>query len=158
MNVNYLGEALLGEDDAQGRLQSYLAALQLPQIEVISVKVSTIYSQIFPLARRHATRVLCDRMELLYRAAAKERYRRADGTEVPKFVYLDMEEYRDLWVTVDTFIQTLDRPGLQNVDAGIASGISIGRDPQRLQSLKQITEGPLGIGITARLKVTTFQR
>ncbi|MEM9188885.1 MAG: proline dehydrogenase family protein [Myxococcota bacterium] len=120
MNVNYLGEALLGEDDARGRLKSYLAALQLPQIEVISVKVSTIYSQISPLARRYATRVLCDRMELLYRAANKERYRRADGSEVPKFVYLDMEEYRDLWVTVDVFTQTLDRPGLENVTAGIA--------------------------------------
>ena len=120
MNVNYLGEALLGEEDAQGRLESYLAALQLPEIEVISVKVSTIYSQITPLARRHATRVLCDRMELLYRAAAKARFVRSDGNEVPKFVYLDMEEYRDLHVTVDTFIETLSRPGLEHVDAGIA--------------------------------------
>jgi RHH-type proline utilization regulon transcriptional repressor/proline dehydrogenase/delta 1-pyrroline-5-carboxylate dehydrogenase len=51
MNVNYLGEALLGEADAQRRLQSYLAALQRPEIEVISVKISTIYSQISPLAR-----------------------------------------------------------------------------------------------------------
>ena len=30
MNVNYLGEALLGERDAQRRLESYLAALQPP--------------------------------------------------------------------------------------------------------------------------------
>ena len=92
MNVNYLGEALLGEDDARGRLKSYLAALQRPEIECISVKVSTIYSQITPLSRRHATSVLCDRMELLYLAAAKERFERHDGTVVPKFVYLDMEE------------------------------------------------------------------
>lgn len=120
MNVNYLGEALLGEEDAQRRLESYLAALQLPEIEVLSVKVSTIYSQISPISRRFAVKVLCDRMELLYRAAAKERFVRSDGTEVPKFVYLDMEEYRDLGVTVEVFMKTLDRPGLEKVDAGIA--------------------------------------
>ena len=120
MNVNYLGEALLGEEDAQRRLKSYLAALQLPAIEVISVKVSTIYSQITPISRRHAENVLCDRLELLYRAAAKARFTRHDGTVVPKFVYLDMEEYRDLSLTVDAFIHTLDRPPLHGVGAGIA--------------------------------------
>ena len=71
MNVNYLGEALLGEEDAQHRLESYLAALQLPEIEVISVKVSTIYSQISSIAHHRAVQVLSDRMELLYRAAAR---------------------------------------------------------------------------------------
>lgn len=120
MNVNYLGEALLGEEDAQGRLESYLAALQLPEIEVISVKATTIYSQISPISRRHAVKVLCDRLELLYRASARERYLRADGTEVPKFVYLDMEEYRDLGVTLEAFMKTLDRPGLESVRAGVA--------------------------------------
>ncbi len=120
MNVNFLGEALLGEDDAKGRLRSYLAALQEPSIEVISVKVSTIYSQITPMSRRHSVGVLCDRLELLYRAANKARYRRADGTAVPKFVYLDMEEYRDLEVTLEAFLQTLSRPGLEGVNAGIA--------------------------------------
>jgi RHH-type proline utilization regulon transcriptional repressor/proline dehydrogenase/delta 1-pyrroline-5-carboxylate dehydrogenase len=120
MNVNFLGEALLGEDDARERLRTYLAALQEPSIEVISVKVSTIYSQITPISRRHAVEVLSDRLELLYRAAHKARYRRADGTEVPKFVYLDMEEYRDLEVTLECFIRALNRPGLENVNAGIA--------------------------------------
>src|SRR6185295_7093351 len=92
MNVNYLGEALLGEEDAQHRLQGYLAALQQPEIEVISVKISTIYSQISTLAREHTIDILCDRLELLYRAAAKSTFKRKDGSTVPKFVYLDMEE------------------------------------------------------------------
>jgi len=120
MNVNFLGEALLGEEDARGRLKAYLSALQQPSIEVISVKATTIYSQISPISHRHALAVLCDRMELLYRAAAKARYRRKDGEESAKFVYLDMEEYRDLEVTVDCFIETLSRPGLADVNAGIA--------------------------------------
>src|SRR4029078_7233673 len=53
MNVNYLGEALLGEEDAQRRLHGSVAALQQPEIEVVSVKISTIYSQISTLAREN---------------------------------------------------------------------------------------------------------
>ena len=120
MNVNHLGEALLGEEDAQQRLAAYLATLQQPEIEVISVKISTIYSQISVLAREHTIEVLSDRLELLYRAAAKARFTRRDGTVVPKFVYLDMEEYRDKELTADVFMRTLDRPGLEQAAAGIA--------------------------------------
>ena len=120
MNVNFLGEALLGEEEAEARLESYLEALQLPEIEVLSVKISTIYSQISSLAFEDTVAVLCDRLELLYRAAAKMRFTRLDGTVVPKFVYLDMEEYRDLNVTAEAFMQTLDREGLEQVGAGIA--------------------------------------
>ncbi len=120
MNVNHLGEALLGEKDAQRRLAAYLATLQQKEIEVISVKISTIYSQISTLAREHTLEVLSDRLELLYRASAKARYTRRDGTVVPKFVYLDMEEYRDKELTADVFMRTLDRTGLEKVEAGIA--------------------------------------
>jgi RHH-type proline utilization regulon transcriptional repressor/proline dehydrogenase/delta 1-pyrroline-5-carboxylate dehydrogenase len=35
-------------------------------------------------------------------------------------VYLDMEEYRDMNVTAEAFMRTLDRPGLEKVGAGIA--------------------------------------
>ncbi|MBN2474810.1 MAG: proline dehydrogenase family protein [Pirellulales bacterium] len=120
MNVNVLGEALLGEQEAEHRLKRYLEALQRPEIEVISVKISTIFSQIRPLARRHSIEVLSDRFELLYRAALKNRFRHADGREVPKFVYLDMEEYRDMSITSEAFMKTLDRPGMEKVSAGIA--------------------------------------
>lgn len=120
MNVNFLGEALLGEHDAQRRLQGYLAALQQPEIEVVSVKISTIYSQISTIARAHTIDVLCDRLELLYRAAAKSTFKRKDGTTVPKFVYLDMEEYRDKTLTAEVFMRTLDRRGLEQARAGIA--------------------------------------
>ncbi len=119
MNVNFLGEAILSEPEAERRLQAYLEALQLPEIEVVSVKISTIYSQISPLARRHTVAVISDRMELLYRAAARARFARADGTEAPKFVYMDMEEYRDMELTAEAFMHTLDRSGLENVSAGI---------------------------------------
>jgi len=120
MNLNHLGEALLGEKEARRRLQNYLQTLQIPETEVISVKISTIYSQINPIARKHTIEVLCQRLELLCRAAAREIFVREDGTEVPKFVYLDMEEYRDTSLTAEVFMRTLDRPGLKNINAGIA--------------------------------------
>ena len=120
MNVNFLGEALLGEDEAQRRLVRCHKALRMPEVEVLSVKISTLFSQISALAREHTVRVLCDRLEPLYRAAAELRFTRADGASVAKFVYLDMEEYRDLRLTADAFMRTLERPGLERVEAGIA--------------------------------------
>ncbi len=120
MNLNFLGEALVGEEEASHRLDKYLAALQLPDVEVLSVKISTLYSQISPIAREQTVQVLCDRLELLYRAAAHLEFTRADGSKVPKFIYLDMEEYRDLDLTAEAFMRTLERPGLERAEAGIA--------------------------------------
>ena len=120
MNVNFLGEAILGERESRRRLDRYLAALQLPEIECVSIKISTLYSQISPIARKHSIRTVSDRLELLYRAAAKETFVRSDGQRIPKFVYLDMEEYRDLHLTADIFMHTLSRKGMENVRGGIA--------------------------------------
>lgn len=120
MNVNLLGESLLGEQEAERRLDAYLALLRMPEIECVSVKISTLYSQISTLARDDTVRAISERLERLYRAALESRFTRRDGTQVPKFVYLDMEEYRDMWLTAGVFRQTLDRPGLEQVQAGIA--------------------------------------
>ncbi|MFM1770368.1 MAG: hypothetical protein RJA22_2897 [Verrucomicrobiota bacterium] len=120
MNLNFLGEAVLGEAEAERRLEALLEALGLPEVEVVSVKISTLYSQVSALARSHTVAVLCDRLELLYRTAARMRFLRSDGTEVPKFVYLDMEEYRDMHLTAEAFMRTLERPGLEQAGAGLA--------------------------------------
>ncbi len=135
MNVNLLGEALLGEGEAERRLESYLEALQNPLVECISVKISTIYSQISSLAFEHTVDVLCDRLELLYREAARMRFRRTDGAEVPKFVYLDMEEYGDMAVTAEAFMRTLGRRGLERALGGIALQAYI---PDSYATLKRI--------------------
>ena len=129
MNLNFLGESLLGEEEARQRLEKYLTALQAADIEVLSVKISTLDSQIMPIAREHTLGRLCDRLELLYRAAEAPSLRPSPegrggaGERRPrmaKFVYLDMEEYRDLSLTAEAFMRTLSRPGLAEVRAGIA--------------------------------------
>ena len=137
MNVNFLGEALLGEEEAMHRLEKYLEALQRPEIEVVSVKISTLYSQISPIGREHTIQVLCDRFERLVRAAAKERFTRADGSSAHKFVYLDMEEYRDMSLTTEVFLRTLDRRGLEHATAGIALQAYI---PDSFPTQRRITE------------------
>ena len=50
MNINHLGEAVLGEEEALTRLRAYENDLKDPHIQYISVKISTIYSQISSLA------------------------------------------------------------------------------------------------------------
>jgi len=119
MNVNFLGEAILSETEAERRLELYLEALQLPETEVFSVKISTLYSQMSPIAREHTITTLCDRLERLYRSAARVSFTRHDGARVPKFIYLDMEEYRDLSLTCEVFMRTLERRGLEKTCAGI---------------------------------------
>ncbi len=80
MNVNFLGEALLGEEAAAERMNTYLSALQKPDLECLSIKISTIYSQISSLAWEDTVEVLCERLELIYREAARMRFRCSDGT------------------------------------------------------------------------------
>lgn len=137
MNVNFLGEALLGEAEAEHRIKHYVQALQDPNVEVISVKISTVYSQISPMARDYTIRVLGDRMELLYRAALKSKYTRKDGEEVFKFVYLDMEEYRDMSLTAEVFMRTLGDEDLLALNAGIALQAYI---PDSFATQRRITE------------------
>ena len=46
-------------------------------------------------------------------------YVRKSGKSVPKFVYLDMEEYQDLHLTVELFRRVLDDPEFYQYSAGI---------------------------------------
>ncbi len=119
VNLNHLGEAILGEAEAQRRLQIYLDDLAKPEVECISVKISTIYSQINLLAWEDTLHILAERLRQLYRAAIQHPYKKADGTQAAKFVNLDMEEYRDLNLTVALFRKVLDEPEFYAYQAGL---------------------------------------
>ncbi|MDI1313028.1 proline dehydrogenase family protein [Prosthecobacter sp.] len=154
MNVNFLGEAILSEAEAERRLALYLEALQHPETEVFSVKISTLYSQMSSLAREHTIATLCDRLERLYRSAARATFTRSDGSQVPKFIYLDMEEYRDLSLTCEVFMRTLERRGLEHVSAGIVLQAYIPDSflwQQRLHEWARERVATGGAGITMRI-------
>jgi RHH-type proline utilization regulon transcriptional repressor/proline dehydrogenase/delta 1-pyrroline-5-carboxylate dehydrogenase len=119
INLNHLGEAILGEEEAKRRLHTYLQDLADPHIEYISIKISTIYSQINLIDWQGTLDALADRLRTLYRAAMQHRYVLNNGTHVPKFINLDMEEYRDLHLTVALFCKVLDEPEFHQHAAGI---------------------------------------
>jgi RHH-type proline utilization regulon transcriptional repressor/proline dehydrogenase/delta 1-pyrroline-5-carboxylate dehydrogenase len=119
LNLNQLGEAILGEAEAARRLDAYLALLARDDVEYISVKISSVSSQIDLTAFRHTVEVVKARLRALYRQALRHRYRHADGRATPKFVNLDMEEYRDLDITVAAFREVLDEPEFLTLPAGI---------------------------------------
>ena len=117
MNVNLLGEAILGQRETRRRMQQCFDALRMPECKCLSVKISTVYSQVSALARQHTIKKVSDRMESLYRTAMQEK---DPDTGLGKFVYLDMEEYRDLYLTSDILREVLGRKGLDAARAGIA--------------------------------------
>ena len=109
VNVNPLGEAVLGEEEAQHRLETLRALLARSDVHYVSVKISAIFSQINLLAWDATLVAIKARLRQLYRAAAPE----------GKFVNLDMEEYRDLALTVAAFREVLDEPEFHTLSAGI---------------------------------------
>lgn len=137
MNINHLGEAVLGEEEARTRLDEYVRDLNNPKIEYISVKISTIYSQIQSLAFDHSVEVLQERLTELYEAAGSNSFKRLDGTSVPKFVNLDMEEFKDLDITLAAFMNTLDLPKFKDHSAGIVLQAYL---PDSYAIQKQLTE------------------
>ncbi|MGE5196389.1 MAG: bifunctional proline dehydrogenase/L-glutamate gamma-semialdehyde dehydrogenase, partial [Anaerolineae bacterium] len=119
LNLNHLGEAILGEEEAKRRLDVYLRDLERADIEYVSVKISTIFSQINLLSWDKTLSMLAERLKKLYRLAMSHTFMRKDGTRHPKFVNLDMEEYRDLQLTKELFKMVLDEPEFKQFSAGI---------------------------------------
>ncbi|PYN10631.1 MAG: proline dehydrogenase, partial [Candidatus Rokuibacteriota bacterium] len=97
----------------------YLALLARDDVEYISVKVSSVFSQIDLVAFRATVARVAERLRTLYRAAARHHYRHPDGRVTAKFINLDMEEYRDLDLTVTAFREVLDEPEFMALSAGV---------------------------------------
>jgi RHH-type transcriptional regulator, proline utilization regulon repressor / proline dehydrogenase / delta 1-pyrroline-5-carboxylate dehydrogenase len=119
VNLNHLGEAILGEEEANHRLKIYLADLAKKDIEYISVKISTICSQLNLLAWDETLEILSHRLQQLFRVAKANKYTQENGSFISKFVNLDMEEYRDLHLTVELFQKVLEEPEFFDYSAGI---------------------------------------
>ncbi len=119
MNLNQLGEAILGEEEAEKRLLAVLARIASPDCDYLSVKISAIFSQIHLIAHEETLEKLKQRMRRLYRAAIAHPVPDGKGGTRAKFINLDMEEYRDLHLTKELFIQVLEEPEFLTLEAGI---------------------------------------
>lgn len=111
LNVNLLGEAVLGEREARRRLDGTMRLLARPDVDYVSVKVSSVVAPHAPWAYDETVARTVDALRPLFRLAA--------SSTPTKFVNLDMEEFKDLDLTLDVFTTLLDEPELAALEAGI---------------------------------------
>ncbi|HWT33189.1 MAG TPA: bifunctional proline dehydrogenase/L-glutamate gamma-semialdehyde dehydrogenase [Microbacterium sp.] len=112
LNVNLLGEAILGHDEAARRLDGTRRLLARDDVDYVSIKVSSTVAPHSPWAFDEAVEHAANALLPLYRIAASAR----GGA---KFINLDMEEYKDLDLTLAVFTSILDRPEFRTLEAGI---------------------------------------
>ena len=109
LNINVLGEAVLGEDEANERFERVMQMMQRPEVDYVSVKLSSVASQIISLDRKGTLERVSEKLRHIYRTSI------ATNT----FVNLDMEEFRDLRLTVDAFKLVLNEGEFKNLYAGL---------------------------------------
>ena len=111
LNINLLGEAVLGEAEASRRTEATRQLLARDDVDYVSIKVSCLVSQISTWDTEGTVERALDRLRPLYRVAAQ--------SSQPKFVNLDMEEYRDLDLTIELFTRLLREEEFHQLEAGI---------------------------------------
>ncbi len=138
LNLNLLGEAVLGEKEALRRLDGIHELIRRPDVDYVSVKVSAIASHISMWAFDDVVDKVVERLMPLYLTAADP-----SGAELENgsatgatFINLDMEEYRDLDLTIAVFTRILEDPRLNDLEAGIVLQAYL---PDALPALQQLT-------------------
>ena len=111
LNVNVLGESILGDDEAEQRCRMVLARITRPDVDYVSVKISALCANLDVLAEDDSLARIAERLRRLYRAAM--------SSTPSTFVNLDMEEYRDLELSLRSFMAVLDEPEFAGLTAGI---------------------------------------
>jgi RHH-type proline utilization regulon transcriptional repressor/proline dehydrogenase/delta 1-pyrroline-5-carboxylate dehydrogenase len=146
LNVNLLGEAVLGRGEASRRLRETERLLGRPDVDYVSIKVSSTVTPHSPWAFDEAVDDIVEELTPLFTLAATA------GTR--KFVNLDMEEYKDLDLTIAVFTRLLDKPELENLEAGIVLQAYL---PDALAAMMRLQEWSAarrargGAGIKVRL-------
>ena len=111
LNINLLGEAVLGEEEAKRRLLKIAELLSRKDVDYISVKVSAAVAPHSKWAFEQNVEHVVRRLTPLYELAMR------DGAN--KFINLDMEEYHDLDLTIEVFKKVLNQPQFKTLEAGI---------------------------------------
>jgi RHH-type transcriptional regulator, proline utilization regulon repressor / proline dehydrogenase / delta 1-pyrroline-5-carboxylate dehydrogenase len=104
-----MGEAIIGKREAERRVDMIVGLMKRPEITYVSVKISAVCANISALAFDETVHAASEPMRRIYRAAHAHNV----------FVNLDMEEYRDLHLTVAVFKKLLSEPEFNMLPAGI---------------------------------------
>jgi RHH-type proline utilization regulon transcriptional repressor/proline dehydrogenase/delta 1-pyrroline-5-carboxylate dehydrogenase len=126
LNVNLLGEAVLGNESARQRRDGTIALIERPDVDYVSLKVSSVVAPHSPWGFDDALVAICDQLRPIYQAASRT------GT----FVNLDMEEYRDLDLTIEVFTRLLAEREFSQLHAGIVLQAYL---PDALGALDELT-------------------
>jgi RHH-type proline utilization regulon transcriptional repressor/proline dehydrogenase/delta 1-pyrroline-5-carboxylate dehydrogenase len=129
LNLNLLGEAVLGESEANYRYEETFNLLRRPDVDYVSIKLSAVASQLSMWGFEQTVQRLVDKLTPLYEYAASQ--------PTPKFINLDMEEYRDLGLTMLVFKKLLSKEQLHNLEAGIVLQAYL---PDSFEALKELTD------------------
>jgi RHH-type proline utilization regulon transcriptional repressor/proline dehydrogenase/delta 1-pyrroline-5-carboxylate dehydrogenase len=129
LNINLLGEAVLGDDESDRRLSGTRTLLERDDVDYVSIKVSSVAAQLSMWAFDETVSRVVERLTPLYELAAR--------APSPKFINLDMEEFRDLDLTVAVFKRILDQRQLAGLEAGIVLQAYL---PDALGALQDLTE------------------
>ncbi|MHA7290472.1 proline dehydrogenase family protein [Arthrobacter sp. MDT3-24] len=121
LNVNLLGEAVLGEHEASRRLAGTHTLLARPDVDYVSIKVSSTVAPHSAWAFDEAVEHVVEKLTPLFTKAASfaGAASGAGAAKNAKFINLDMEEYKDLDMTIAVFTRILDKPEFKNLEAGI---------------------------------------
>jgi RHH-type proline utilization regulon transcriptional repressor/proline dehydrogenase/delta 1-pyrroline-5-carboxylate dehydrogenase len=111
LNVNVLGEAILGHEEAARRLDAIIDQLRRPEVDYVSVKISAVCAQLDVLPFEESLARVAVPVRALYDEALRH--------DPPKFVNLDMEEFHDLELTTAVFRAVLDEPRYLGLEAGV---------------------------------------
>jgi len=128
LNLNLLGEAVLGDEEADRRLRGTRQLLARHDVDYVSIKASAVASQLSMWAYDETVDRVVDRLTPLYEVAV--------ASPTPKFINLDMEEFKDLDLTIAVFTRLLDQPQLKNLEAGIVLQAYL---PDALAALQALT-------------------
>ncbi len=129
LNLNLLGEAVLGTAEAARRLEGTRRLLARDDVDYVSVKVSSVVAPHSPWAFDEAVTEIVEALTPLYQQAAE--------APTTTFINLDMEEYRDLELTLAVFMTLLDRPDLADLEAGIVLQAYLPDAPGAMQRLQE---------------------
>ena len=109
LNLNLLGEAVLGQAEAAERLRRVTALVERPDVDHVSIKVSALASQLPAWDTAAGRDRVVATLLPLYRTARTHR----------TVLTLDMEEYRDLALTVEVFERLSALPELADLSMGV---------------------------------------
>jgi len=137
LNINLLGEAVLGEEEADNHLEQTHDLLARDDVDYVSIKVSSVASRINMWSYDETVTYVVDRLRPLYRQALEQAGSEEQAARGAKFINLDMEEYNDLNLTIDVFMRLLSEEEFHQLSAGIVIQAYL---PDALPAIQRLSE------------------